>query len=400
MTQLNPKQEQFLLNPLRRINLLTGSIRSGKTWVANLLWAMWVRQRPKNELFMMVGKTREALEFNCLGLLDELTGGNFIHSPKSNVGWLYGHEVRLLGANDEKSTAKIKGSTLAGAYIDELTEIPESFYKMTLGRLSVEGAILLATTNPDSPSSYVYTDIVCNDDLDSCVTTFLLEDNLTLPRSYIENIKKEYTGVFYDRYIKGKWAIAEGLVYPHYDNTVPTEPRQYSRYCVSMDYGTMNPTAMILWGKKGLTWYAVNEYYYSGRETNNPLTDEQYYDALLQLCADLPQLKQPRSAMIEKPTLIIDPSAASFIAVVNKHKQFKVRKADNEVIDGIRRTASALKNRRILFNDCCVNTISEFGEYAWDDRATEDTVIKEHDHAMDAVRYFVMTERIYNDKER
>jgi phage terminase large subunit len=104
--------------------------------------------------------------------------------------------------------------------------------------------------------------------------------------------------------------------------------------------------------------------------------------------------------MIEKPTLIIDPSAASFIAVVNKRKQFKVRKADNEVIDGIRRTASALKNRRILFNDCCVNTISEFGEYAWDDKATEDTVIKEHDHAMDAVRYFVMTERIYNDKER
>lgn len=393
MTQLNPKQEQFLLNPLRRINLLTGSIRSGKTWVANLLWAMWVRQRPKNELFMMVGKTREALEFNCLGLLDELTGGNFIHSPKSNVGWLYGHEVRLLGANDEKSTAKIKGSTLAGAYIDELTEIPESFYKMTLGRLSVEGAILLATTNPESPSSYVYTDIVCNDDLDSRVTTFLLEDNLTLPKSYIENIKKEYTGVFYERYINGKWAIAEGLVYPHYDNTVPTEPRQYSKYVVSMDYGTMNPTAMILWGQKGLTWYAIAEYYYSGRDTNQPLTDEQYYEALERLCADVPRNEY------EKTTLIIDPSAASFIALVQSRKRFKVRKADNAVVDGIRRTASALANKRIMFNDCCKNTLREFGEYAWDDKAGEDTVIKENDHAMDAVRYFVMTEHLWKERE-
>lgn len=394
MTQLNPKQEQFLLNPLRRINLLTGSIRSGKTFISVLDWAMWVRQRPKNELFMMAGKTRETLEFNCLGLLDDLTGGNFVHTQKGNVGWLYGHEVRLIGANDEKSTAKIKGSTLAGAYIDELTEIPESFYKMTLGRLSIDGAILLATTNPDSPSSYVYKDIVCNDDLDACVTSFLLEDNLTLPKSYVENIKREYTGVFYRRYILGEWAIAEGLVYPHYDNTVPTEPRAYSRYVVSMDYGTMNPTAMILWGQKGLTWYAVAEYYYSGRDTNQPLTDEQYYEALERLCADVPRNEY------EKTTLIVDPSAASFIALVQSRKRFKVRKADNAVVDGIRRTASALANKRIMFNDCCANTLREFGEYAWDDKAGEDTVIKEHDHAMDAVRYFVMTEHIYRDKER
>lgn len=393
MTRISPKQEQFLLDPLRRINLLTGSVRSGKTWISLVKWAMWVRQRPLNELFMMVGKTRESLEFNCLQLLDELTGGNFQHTSRGNAGYLYGHEIRLLGANDEKSTAKIKGSTLAGAYIDELTEIPESFYKMTLSRLSVEGAILLATTNPESPNSYVYNDIVLNDELDCKVTNFLLEDNTFLPPSYIENIKREYTGIFYKRYILGEWAIAEGLVYPHFDNVVPTEDRQYTRYVVSMDYGTMNPTAMILWGQKGLTWYAIAEYYYSGRSTNNPLTDEQYYEALEALTADVPQNEYA------KPTLIIDPSAASFIATVQSRKRFKVRKADNAVLDGIRRTASALSSRRILFNDCCVNTIAEFGQYAWDDRATSDAVIKENDHAMDAVRYFVNTERIWKERE-
>ncbi len=391
---ITPKQQDFLLTPLHRINLLEGSVRSGKTWISLVKWAMFVRSRPVGELFMMVGKTRESLQFNCLGLLEELTGGQFKCSPKANVGWLYGHEVRLLGANDEKAAAKIKGSTLAGAYIDELSEIPESFYKMCLSRLSVEGAILLATTNPDSPNNYVFTDIVENDEIDRRCTKFLLDDNTFLPQSYIENIKREYTGVFFKRYILGEWVIAEGLVYPHYDNTVPTEPRNYTKYIVSMDYGTMNPTAMILWGQQGLTWYAVKEYYYSGRETNNPLTDEQYYEALERLCAEVPNREG------EKVALIVDPSAASFITLVNSRKRFKVRKADNDVLDGIRRTSSALASRKILFNDCCENTIDEFGLYSWDDKAADDAVIKDNDHAMDAVRYFVMTERIYRDKGR
>lgn len=391
---ITSKQQEFLLTPLHRINLLEGSVRSGKTWISLVKWAMFVRSRPQGELFMMVGKTREALQFNCLGLLEELTGGAFKCSPKANVGWLYGHEVRLLGANDEKAAAKIKGSTLAGAYIDELSEIPESFYKMCLSRLSIEGAVLIATTNPDSPNNYVFTDIVENDDIDRQCWKFLLEDNTFLPRSYIENIKKEYTGVFYDRYIRGEWVIAEGLVYPNYDNTVPTEPRHYTEWGVSMDYGTMNPTAMIRWGKSGGVWYAVKEYYHSGRETNQLKTDAEYYEELERLCADI---ETPMGGKIE---LIIDPSAASFIAVVQQHHRFKVRKADNEVITGIRNTASALADRRILINDCCENAIDEFGLYSWDANAVEDAVIKDNDHAMDAIRYWVQTKRLFRNRER
>lgn len=394
MPLFTAKQREFLLTPLRRINLLEGSVRSGKTWVSLADWAMFVRSRPTNELFMMVGKTREALQFNCLGLLEELTGGQFKCSPKANVGWLYGHEIRLLGANDEKAAAKIKGSTLAGAYIDELTEIPESFYKMCLSRLSVEGAVLIATTNPDSPNNYVFTDIVENDEIDRRVTKFLLDDNTFLPASYIENIKKEYTGVFYERFILGNWVIAEGLVYPSYDNTVPTEPRDYVEYGVSMDYGTQNPTVMLLWGRVGNTWYAVKEYEHSGRETNEQKTDEQYYAELERLCADI----QPAPG--GKIELVIDPSAASFIAVVQQHHRFKVHKADNDVLNGIRHTASALSDRRILFNDCCHRTIDEFGLYSWDDKAQEDTVIKDNDHGMDATRYWVQTKKLFRNRER
>lgn len=389
---ITTKQRQFLLEPFSRINLLEGSVRSGKTYISLIKWAMFVRSRPQGELFMMVGKTREALQFNCVGLLEDLAGADFKCNARSNVGYLYGREIRLLGANDEKAASKIKGSTLAGAYIDELSEIPESFYKMTLSRLSVSGAVLLATTNPDSPNNYVFTDIIENEDISRKCWKFLLDDNTFLPKEYIENIKKEYTGVFFERYILGNWVIAEGLVYPDYDNTVKTEPREYTEYAVSMDYGTQNPTVMLLWGRHGGTWYAVREYEHSGRETNIQKTDAEYYAELEKLCADVPV---QAGAKIE---LIIDPSAASFIAVAQQGHMFKVRKADNDVLNGIRNTASALSDRRILINDCCARTIREFGLYSWDSRAAEDAVIKEDDHGMDAVRYFIQTKRIYKDR--
>ena len=389
---ITTKQRQFLLAPFSRINLLEGSVRSGKTWISLVKWAMFVRSRPQGELFMMVGKTREALQFNCVGLLEDLAGADFKCNARSNVGYLYGREIRLLGANDEKAASKIKGSTLAGAYIDELSEIPESFYKMTLSRLSVSGAVLLATTNPDSPNNYVFTDIIENEDISRKCWKFLLDDNTFLPKEYIENIKKEYTGVFFERYILGNWVIAEGLVYPDYDNTVKTEPREYTEYAVSMDYGTQNPTVMLLWGRHGGTWYAVREYEHSGRETNIQKTDAEYYAELEKLCADVPV---QAGAKIE---LIIDPSAASFIAVAQQGHRFKVRKADNDVLNGIRNTASALSDRRILINDCCTRTIREFGLYSWDSRSAEDAVIKEDDHGMDAVRYFIQTKRIYKDR--
>lgn len=389
---ITTKQRQFLLEPFSRINLLEGSVRSGKTWISLVKWAMFVRSRPQGELFMMVGKTREALQFNCVGLLEDLAGADFKCNARSNVGYLYGREIRLLGANDEKAASKIKGSTLAGAYIDELSEIPESFYKMTLSRLSVSGAVLLATTNPDSPNNYVFTDIIENEDISRKCWKFLLDDNTFLPKEYIENIKKEYTGVFFERYILGNWVVAEGLVYPDYDNTVKTEPRDYTEYAVSMDYGTQNPTVMLLWGRHGGTWYAVREYEHSGRETNIQKTDAEYYAELEKLCSDVPVQS---GAKIE---LIIDPSAASFIAVAQQGHRFKVRKADNDVLNGIRNTASALSDRRILINDCCARTIREFGLYSWDSRAAEDAVIKEDDHGMDAVRYFIQTKRIYKDR--
>jgi PBSX family phage terminase large subunit len=395
MVEITAKQREFLLTPPKRINLLEGSVRSGKTWISLVAWALFVASMPRDSEFLMVGKTLTTLKRNCLNLLEELEP-QFKFNTNQKWATLYGRKIWLEGADNERAESKIRGMTLSGAYIDEITLIPENFYYMVLSRLSKHGAKLYATTNPDSPNHYVYTDIICNEEINKQVTKFLITENTFLDEEYIEQLAMEYTGVFYQRFFLGEWVIAEGLVYPNYDNTVETAERRYSEYCVSMDYGTMNPTAMILWGycPDDETWYAVNEYYYSGRAENNPLTDEQYYTELKRLCKDVPERG------LEKTQLIIDPSAASFIALVQSRKRFKVRKADNDVMNGIRHTASAISAKKILFNDCCKNTIKEFGLYSWDANSVEDRVIKENDHAMDAVRYFVQTKRIFKEKDK
>ena len=221
---LNPKQLDFMLYEDRRINLLTGSVRSGKTYVSLLKWAIFVSQMPESCEFLMTGKTLISLKRNCLGLLQDLVGDNFKYSISQKSGVLFGHKIWLEGANDDRAESKIRGMTLAGAYVDELTQIPFDFYKMLLSRLSVKGAKLYATTNPDAPSHWVKENIIDNEEIDKQIWTFTLDDNVILKREneeYFENLKKEYQsmgGVFFERFILGLWVMAEGLIYKQFAN--------------------------------------------------------------------------------------------------------------------------------------------------------------------------------------
>ena len=212
------KQEDFLGGDLRRINLLYGSVRSGKTWISLLKWACWIREQPINKEFLMVGKTVTTLKRNCLGLLETLIGDNITYSISQKKATIFGRTVWLEGANDERSESKIRGMTLLGCYIDELTQIPQDFYLMALSRLSEKGAVFLATTNPDHPKHYVKTEIIDNDLLDKQVIKFLLDDNIFLDETYKENLKKEYSGVFYQRFILGDFVRAEGIIFPEFAN--------------------------------------------------------------------------------------------------------------------------------------------------------------------------------------
>jgi PBSX family phage terminase large subunit len=371
---------------LCRLNLLEGSVSSGKTWISLVLWGFWVATMPKDKLYLMCGKSLTTLKRNCLVLLEELFGtSNFTFSTSAKEAYLFGRRILLEGANDARSESKIRGLTLQGAYCDELTLFPRDFFVMLLSRLRVPGAKLIATTNPDSPEHWLKKEYIERmNELDLLVMRFLLDDNTTLDPAYIAAVKQEYTGVFYQRFILGEWAIAEGLVYPMFDAAVHTvqnyQPSNDTIYYISIDYGTVNPCSMGLWALEQDRAVRIKEAYYGARATGQRRTDEQHYQTLLRL-ADGYNIQQ----------VVVDPSAASFITLIRQEGRFSVRPANNSVLDGVRLTGSLLSQNRILFSDTCKDSIREFHLYRWDETKTTDTVIKENDHAMDDIRYFCCT---------
>ena len=374
---------------LKRINLLSGSVRSGKTWISLVLWAFWVAMRPADGSYLMAAKTLTALHRNCLNLLQELVGeNNFSFSISKKEGMLFGRKVYFEGVNDIRAENKIRGLTLDGAYCDELTLFSEDFFAMLLSRLSKPGAKLFATTNPDSPYHWLkvnYIDAAEKRGLSLLFLNFLLEDNTTLDAEYVENLKKEYTGVFYDRFILGRWVVAEGLIYSMFNPSVHVKNlsgMKFDQYYISVDYGTQNPTVFLLFGHCAGKWYGIKEYYYSGRERQKQKTDGEYGDDMMEFIGDIPYTR-----------IIIDPSAASFIAELKK-RGLRVKAGKNDVIDGIRFAGSLFAKGDLYLSDSMKRTISEIQAYTWDPKATEkgeDKPLKENDHCMDAMRYFAYT---------
>lgn len=370
-----------------------GAIRSGKSVSMSLSFVLWGMESFENQNFGMCGKTIGSFRRNVLFWLKlmlrsrgykvhEYRSENYITVERKGVlNYFY-----IFGGKDERSQDLIQGITLAGIFFDEVVLMPESFVNQATGRCSVEGSKYWFNCNPGNPSHWFYKQwIEKKKEKRIIYLHFLMTDNLSLSKKTIEKYERIWGGMksFYDRYIRGLWTVAEGLIYSSFNdqiNIAKTEPRLYEKFYISMDYGTLNPTAMILWGLSNKAWYAVEEYYHSGRDTNQQKTDEEYYVELNKLAGNR-KIQQ----------VIIDPSAASFITLVQRKGKFAVRKANNTVIDGIREVSTALQVGLIKINDCCKNTIQEFKLYSWDEKSVEDRPIKENDHAMDAVRYFVKT---------
>ena len=367
---------------LKRLNILEGSVRSGKTWISLVLWAFWVSQMPKDKAFLMVAKTLTSLRRNTLDLMSTMFGSNFSYSLPAKEAHLFGRLVYLEGVNDARAESKIRGMTLQGAYCDEITLFTEDFFTMLLSRLSEPGAKLFGTTNPDNPNHWFKTKYLDRkDELDMLVMKFLIDDNEFLDPEYVKQLKAEYTGIFYNRFILGEWVLAEGLIYPQASKArTETQDRAYTEYRISCDYGIYNPTAFGLFGKYKDKWYMVKEYYHSGRESKNPKTDEEYCNDLHTFAGDLPINR-----------IIVDPSASSFITAIKRRGKYRVVPAKNAVLDGIYHTANVMQTDLLKINDCCKHTLKEFDVYSWDEKGGEDKPLKENDHCMDMLRYFVMT---------
>ena len=338
--------------------------------------------------FGLCGKTIGALRRNIIGNLPQWLGEMVqIRENRSEnklVVTAGGKQntYYLFGAQDESAYKLIQGITLAGVLLDEVALMPRSFVEQACARCSVTGSKLWFNCNPEGPEHWLYKEWILKARQKNLLHLhFTMEDNPGLDPAIRQRYEKMYTGVFYRRYVLGQWCMAQGLVYDfdpgkHIAKTIP----QGGRYYISVDYGTRNPFSAGLWCVTADRAVRIREFYHSGRDTERMYTDEQYHQALVELAGGLP---------VE--TVVVDPSAASFIATIRSHGVFSVRKAKNEVLQGIRLVAGLLKEGVLQFAPDCKNTIREFSLYRWEDGGAEDRVVKENDHAMDDVRYFCAT---------
>lgn len=390
---LSDKQvESYLLSNARQ-NIWEGSVRSGKTVASILRFVNWVNfQAPEGDI-LVTAKTLTTLKRNVLEPMGDYTFETYTTGSKEIE--MLGRRIYLEGANDERAEGKIRGMTLAGVYCDEMTLMPQSFYKMLISRMSVEGAKLFGTTNPDGPYHWLKTDVLDREDeLDVKRFHFRLEDNPYIAQSFIDNLKKEYTGLWRKRFIDGLWVKAEGAIYDMFEDepgkahshTILKKDVDYSniiRYWVGVDYGTTNPTVFLLLGQhKDGTIYVLKEYRWDSKKQGRQKTDSQYAKDFKEWIGK-----------VRYQNIYIDPSAVSFGLALRSAGVPKVAKADNTVLDGIRNVSTLLSNGLLkIVKEECPGLIKEMSSYVWDEKAAErgeDKPMKVDDHGPDALRYAV-----------
>ena len=372
-----------------------GAVRSGKTLAMGLSFFQWAMTIFDGKKFGVCGKTIGSVRRNLLSVIrPHLEAKEMIWKEKRSdnmveVTWNERrNEFYLFGGKDETSADYIQGITLAGILLDEAALMPRSFVEQALARCSVTGSRLWFNCNPAGPRHWLFLEWIQEAEKRNCLRLhFTMEDNPGLTPQVRERYEKLYSGVFYRRYILGEWVQAEGRVYDFFDpKMVGTAPEHCDKWYISCDYGTVNPTSMGLWGRNGGIWYRVKEFYFDSRREQRQMTDAEYAQELTRLAGDR-----------KLTAVIVDPSAASFMEVLRR-RGFPVKKAKNDVLSGIRLTADLQKNGKVVICSGCHDCLREMDEYVWDlSCGTGDRVKKEHDHAMDDMRYFVST--VLGDRE-
>jgi PBSX family phage terminase large subunit len=403
---LSPMQIRSVVEATARINIWQGAVRSGKTIASLLAWLLYVANAPRGGHLLMIGKTKDTIARNLWGpLMDpDLFGplARLCHYTRgASTGTILGRTIEVIGANDVKAEDRLRGLTSAGALVDEVTLLPEVVWTMLLSRLSVPGARLYATTNPDGPAHWLRkTYLLRSNVLDLRTWAFTLDDNPALDPQYVAALKNEYTGLWYRRFINGEWCLAEGAIYDMWDadRHVVTELPYVERWHgVGIDYGTVNPFSALLLGMgEDGRLYLADEWRWDSKLKRRQLTDAEYSQQIRQWVSQIPRPADLSGGRGVSPEWwVVDPSAASFRTQLWRDGHSNVQDGDNAVLDGIRLVSSLLATDRLRVHERCTGWIEEVPGYSWDeDKATEkgeDAPIKVADHSLDAGRYVTKT---------
>jgi PBSX family phage terminase large subunit len=400
---LSRKQIRSVADATARINVWHGAIRSGKTIASLIAFLIAVAAAPASGLIVIVGRSLQTIERNVLEPLQDVAlfgpvAKLVVHTRGATTATILGRTVHLIGAADSRAEGRLRGLTACLALVDEATLIPRGFWNQLLGRLSVPGAKLLATTNPDNPGHWLKKEYLDRTgELDLRQWHFTLDDNPALDPAYVAALKAEYVGLWYRRFIAGHWVQSEGAIYETFDlqrHVVRTLPRIDRWLCDAIDYGTVNPYSDVLLGLGAdRRLYVVSEYRWDSRHERRQLTDAEYSRARRAWLARVPQ-PETNVVGVSPEWTIVDPSASSYIEQLHRDGVTGVTAADNTVLDGIRTVSSLFSTGDLLVHESARGLIDELPGYSWDDAAAErgeDKPIKENDHSCDALRYGVRT---------
>lgn len=393
---ISEKQKKILAFPYSKYKVLIcdGAVRSGKTSIMSVAFFDWAMRTFNRKRFGICGKTVDSAIKNIIEPYLAMTYSNDRYTLKFRraakiLEVRRGDKVNtfeVFGGKDEASASLIQGRTLAGVLLDEVVLMPESFVNQALARCSVPGNRIWFSCNPASPKHWFHEDWISKaEEKNALYLHFAMTDNPSLPEEILQQYRTYYSGVFYQRYVLGEWVLADGLVYSMFDPTentyredIPSLPYSCERY-IACDYGTTNPTVFLDIYDNGEIIRVDREYRWDSRKECKQKTDQQYTDDFMEFMGDIPA------------TVLVDPSAASFIVALRQRGVY-VREADNEVLDGIRKTGALLARREIRIHERCTGLIDELGTYLWDEKAAlrgEEKPVKQNDHSVDALRYFV-----------
>lgn len=377
------KQREFFDNANHRWNFKTGATRSGKTYMDYYVIPKRIRARiGKPGLAVILGVTKSTIERNILEPMRNIWGEDLVGGiSSSNICYLFGEKVYCLGAEKVSQVSKLRGSSIKYVYGDEVADWNEEVFEMLKSRLDKPYSCFDGALNPQGPNHWLK-EFLDSEDLDIYCQKYTLFDNPFLDKGFVDSLCKEYAGsVYYKRYILGEWALAEGLVYPMFSREKHVakgaiEYHRNSQYYVSIDYGTVNPFAIGIFEFDGRKSTMIKEFHHRGG-TENRVDNEKYYKDMCETIGNIP---------IEY--ILVDPSAAGFIETINKYTKYIVKRADNDVLNGIQEVTKYLNMGLLQIHESCTETLKEFEGYAWDDKH-DDEVIKENDHHMDLTRYYI-----------
>ena len=402
---LTPKQAEYAREAHHRWNFAVGAVRSGKSHMAvqHTIPKGITDRAGERGINLILGATKENIERNVLTPMRDIWGDRMVGDINSrNWATVFGERVYCIGAENSGQVSKLRGSEVKFCYADEVCDVHPEVFEMLKSRLSLPYSECHAACNPAGPRHYVkrFIDQALAGGVDMFYQHYTIWDNPFLPPEYVRAIEAEYRGtVYYRRYVEGLWAQAEGLVYPMFGDAVAPLPEYVSEVLrgqrrvpeghqgLSVDYGTMNAFAALRWVREGAAWWVADAWRYSGRDEGRQMTDADYVDRLVAFSEGMP----------EPVEVIVDPSAASFIAALRRcgSRRFRVIPARNEVEDGIRDVAVCLQTGRVRVAEGCEETRREADGYVWAESDAEDRPVKVDDHMMDALRYFVRTKGIY-----